>query len=384
MIKRKLKKKHHKKKTHKSKNKNFKLLNSLLVIIIALILVIAYILYTYDTQELKKEKSIAKNIQKTIEKEITEVERNTKKELSKYVDTIEIKRDKFEEYTKDLYEEYVDEDIIDNANKKIEKIKDKLVNDSIEKKEALKKEFKEEKKDITKIEKVVQVIDKQKPTLSKLPKLAIVIDDVTTQHQLNKIKKIGYTTTASLMPPTQGHPNSAIIAQDLEFNMIHFPMEASTFRGEEENTLHINDSYQKIEKRVAQIRSWYPNVKYTNNHTGSKFTADEKAMDKFFRALVKYDFTFVDSRTTGKTVAKKMAKKYGMPYIARNVFLDNEKNFKYIQNQLRKAIKIAKKNGYAVAICHPYPITIKVLKQSKHLLEGLELIYLNQLPNLNK
>jgi len=166
--------------------------------------------------------------------------------------------------------------------------------------------------------------------------------------------------------------------------MIHFPMQATTFRGEEENTLHIDDSYERIEKRVAQIRGWYPDAKYTNNHTGSKFTQNYEAMDKLFRALVKYDFVFMDSRTTGKTVAKKMAKKYKMPYIVRNVFLDNEQNFNYIQNQLKKAIRIAKKNGFAIAICHPHSITIKTLRESRHLLEGLELIYLNQLPFLNK
>ncbi len=107
-------------------------------------------------------------------------------------------------------------------------------------------------------------------------------------------------------------------------------------------------------------------------------------MDKLFKALVKYDFVFMDSRTTGKTVGKRMAKKYNMPYIVRNVFLDNEQDFNYIQNQLKKAIKIAKKRGFAIAICHPYSITIKVLKESKHLLKDLELVYLNQLPNLQK
>jgi polysaccharide deacetylase 2 family uncharacterized protein YibQ len=70
-----------------------------------------------------------------------------------------------------------------------------------------------------------------------------------------------------------------------------------------------------------------------------------------------------------------IAKKYAMPYIARNLFLDNEQKFDYIQNQLKKAIRIAKKNGHAIAICLPHSITIKVLKD-------LELIYVNQLPYL--
>ncbi|WP_174247198.1 divergent polysaccharide deacetylase family protein [Arcobacter sp. LA11] len=353
-------------------------MNSLLAIIVALILVIAYILYTYDTQELKKAKTTTKNIQKTIEKKITEVEEKSEEQINKYVDNIEIKKDQFEEYTKDLYEEYIDKDIIDTTKKKIEDKKEQI-EETNQVKQKDKKEQIEEKIIVKKIKEHETL-----PIQTNKPKLAIVIDDVTTQYQINQINSIGYRTTISVMPPTPDHKNSAKIAQDLPFYMIHFPMEATTYRGEEKHTLHVGDSYETIENRVAQIRKWYPNAKYTNNHTGSKFTENEEGMDNLFRALKKHDFIFMDSRTTSKTLGKKMAKKYNMPYIVRNVFLDNEQDFSYIQNQLKKAIKIAKKNGHAIAICHPHSITIKVLKQSKHLLKDLELIYLNQLPFLNK
>lgn len=380
MTKRKLKKKHHKRKHNKSTNKRFKLLNALLAIILALIILMIYVLFTYDNNELKKEPTTVQNIQKTIEKKINEVENKSKKEINKYVEDIEIKKDQFEEYTKDVYEEYIDKDIIELAKKKIkENDKEEIL--TLNK---LDKKKEESKKDIIEDKITTKKINEHKvlPVLTNKPKLAIVIDDVTTQHQINKIHSIGYRTNIAVMPPTPNHKNSAKIAQNLPFYMIHFPMEATSFRGEEENTLRIIDSYERIEKRVAQIRQWYPNAKYTNNHTGSKFTANETAMNHLFKALKKHDFIFMDSRTTGKTVGKKMAKKYDMPYIVRNVFLDNEQKFDYIQNQLKKAIKIAKKNGHAIAIGHPHSITIKVLKESKHLLKDLELIYVNQLPYL--
>ena len=51
------------------------------------------------------------------------------------------------------------------------------------------------------------------------------------------------------------HKDSAKIAQDLPFYMIHFPMQASSaFKGEI-NTLKITDSYETIENRVKQLRS---------------------------------------------------------------------------------------------------------------------------------
>ena len=71
-----------------------------------------------------------------------------------------------------------------------------------------------------------------------------------------------------------------------------------------------------------------------------------------------------------------------MPYIVRNTFLDNTKDYKAIQNQLLDAVRIAKKQGYAIAIGHPYDVTIKVLKESKHLLNEVEPVLLNKLPYL--
>lgn len=221
---------------------------------------------------------------------------------------------------------------------------------------------------------------KQEVNKSNKPKIAIVIDDVTLKSQVRSLQEIEYKINMSFMPPTDKHPNSAKIAQDLPFHMIHFPMQANSFKFEEANTLHIGDSYEKIEKRVREVRAMYPKAVFTNNHTGSKFTSDPDSMDKLFRALKKYNFSFVDSRTTSKTVAKEYATKYGVPFLARNIFLDNETKYDYIQGQLKKAIKIAQKSGYSIAIGHPHSMTIKVLRESKDLLKDLDVVYVNELP----
>ena len=58
------------------------------------------------------------------------------------------------------------------------------------------------------------------------------------------------------------------------------------------------------------------------------------------------------------------------------------KNEFTLETALKKSIEIAKKTGYAIAIGHPHDITIKVLRESKHLLKDVEPIYVNQLPYL--
>jgi len=248
------------------------------------------------------------------------------------------------------------------------------IDKKIEENSLIDTEHEEEKK-----EKVILNDTTPSKTKSTKPKLAIIIDDMTTQRQINSTKDLGYVVNMSFLPPTKGHKNSAIITKNLEQYMIHLPLQASNFMYEEENTLHIEDSLETIENRIKYLRKIYPTTNFINNHTGSKFTANLPAMEKLFEMLKKYNYTFLDSRTTAKSVTNEVAKKYGVKIFTRNIFLDNKKDKQYIQNQLKKAIKIAKKNGVAIAIGHPYGITFKTLKESKYLLEGLDLVYIQEL-----
>ena len=299
-----------------------------------------------------------------------------------------------EKTKKESFEEELKKDILKEALEKQKEIEKSKIEEKVEIKQAkepskeIEDEIIEEK---TKIEKpaikekkeLITKKDSYKYDLKTKPKLVIIIDDVVSKTQKDKILNIGYPVTMAFLPPNSGHKESAIIAQNLPFHMIHFPMQASkNFKNIEVNTLNISDSYETIEARVKQLRVLYPNATYTNNHTGSVFTENYEAMDKLFRALKKYNFIFVDSRTTPNSVAKELSIKYQMPYIVRDTFLDNDRSFTAIQNQLKDAIRVAKKQGFAIAIGHPYEVTFQVLKESKHLLNDVEPIFLNKLPYL--
>ena len=299
-----------------------------------------------------------------------------------------------EENKKEIFEQELKKDILKEVLEKQKEIEKSKIEEKVEIKQAkepskeIEDEIIEEK---TKIEKpaikekkeLITKKDSYKYDLKTKPKLVIIIDDVVSKSQKDKILNIGYPITMAFLPPNGVQKESAIIAQNLPFHMIHFPMQASkNFKNIEVNTLNISDSYETIEARVKQLRVLYPNATYTNNHTGSVFTENYEAMDKLFRALKKYNFIFVDSKTTPNSVAKELSIKYQMPYIVRDTFLDNDRSFTAIQNQLKDAIRVAKKQGFAIAIGHPYEVTFQVLKESKHLLNDVEPIFLNKLPYL--
>lgn len=212
------------------------------------------------------------------------------------------------------------------------------------------------------------------------PRLVIIIDDVAYKHQVDAIKSVNLKLTPSFFPATSAHPETPVLARRFSFYMIHLPMQAlGGFKGAEIGTLTVNDDYEKIAKKLQSIKRDFPDLKYINNHTGSRFTSDAAAMDRMMRAVRDENLIFVDSKTTSPTKVYGAAKKYSMPYIARDVFLDHDGSKAAVRKQLKYAVELAKKRSYAIAIGHPHKNTIEVLQESTKLLQEVEVVYLKDL-----
>ena len=102
-------------------------------------------------------------------------------------------------------------------------------------------------------------------------------------------------------------------------------------------------------------------------------------MNILYKALRKEGFVFIDSVTTGSTKVKQIAHNFGDAYVARDTFIDNIHTVPAIHKQLRQAVKLAKKNGYAVVIGHPHPSTLKALSTAKNIFNGVELVYIDEI-----
>jgi polysaccharide deacetylase 2 family uncharacterized protein YibQ len=225
---------------------------------------------------------------------------------------------------------------------------------------------------------ITQKFQKKHQTIKK-PKLIIILDDVSFNYQVKAIKSIPFKITPSFFPPTKIHPNTPIYAKEFSDYMVHVPMQALHFPHPEPDTMNINWTYNQIKKRIKDIKEWFPNAKFINNHTGSKFTANLQSMKYLFEVLKEENLGFVDSKTTPYSKAKIVENIYHIPFFERNIFLDNKQNVTYIQKQLKKAVFIAQKRGYAIAIGHPHPATIKALKNSENILKNVEVITINEL-----
>ena len=119
----------------------------------------------------------------------------------------------------------------------------------------------------------------------------------------------------------------------------------------------------ELKRRIDWVLSRFEGYVGLNNHMGSRFTADAAGMSLLFEELRRRGLLFLDSRTTAATVADEMAMRYDVPFVRRNIFLDNETAAGAVEAQLAKVEAEARRSGAAVAIGHPHDGTIDALQR---------------------
>lgn len=197
------------------------------------------------------------------------------------------------------------------------------------------------------------------------PRVAIILDDggyggASTEKALTLDPRL----TLAILPNTPFATDTAQRAAQLGFEVIlHMPMETHgknhLFPGQIETSMTPEDIRKLTESALIQV----PGIVGVNNHTGSKFTADAHAMQTFLDVIKGYGLYFVDSRTTGSSVAFREARALGIPTAARHIFLDNELNAVYIRQQVQRLIDAARKHGAAIGIGHFRRATVAVLAE---------------------
>jgi polysaccharide deacetylase 2 family uncharacterized protein YibQ len=196
--------------------------------------------------------------------------------------------------------------------------------------------------------------------------LAIIIDDMgSSLHEARSLAGIGVPLTFSIIPGLHNYREVATFAASSGIEiMIHIPMQSKGWpeRRLEANGLLVSMADRDIVERLEGYVNTLPKAVGANNHMGSEFTENEDKMRVVLGTLKGRGLFFVDSVTSPKTAGVRLARELGMKYGRRNVFLDNEQDGTYILGQLNQAVRMARKTGAAIAICHPHPATIRTLE----------------------
>jgi len=209
-------------------------------------------------------------------------------------------------------------------------------------------------------------------------KVALIMDDMGySLEAIETLKSLELPVTVSILPHSPYARETAEIARSSHLEVIlHLPLEPINNSQEmyDDGGLILSDMDEpEIIELLNQNFEMVPFITGTNNHMGSKITADNRVMSIILRSVLERNLFFIDSRTTSNSVAYNLAQKMGIPSAKRDIFLDGERNEDYINRKLQELFHRARRTGVAVGICHPHPETLKVLKNSFHLVKEYKL-----------
>lgn len=199
--------------------------------------------------------------------------------------------------------------------------------------------------------------------------LVIIIDDLGENlKSAQRLSRLGLPITFSILPASTRTKETVTLARQRGHELLlHLPMQPL---GNEYSpgpgALYVGMDAATIRNVLAEDLAQVPGVIGVNNHMGSLFTADEKGMAVVMQELKRRDLFFLDSLTTSQSKAKEQARNHGTTYLQRHIFLDNEQDVEAILFQLKKAENLALREGYAIAIGHPYEATLEALARWKN------------------
>ncbi|BBB25402.1 divergent polysaccharide deacetylase family protein [Amphritea japonica] len=199
-----------------------------------------------------------------------------------------------------------------------------------------------------------------------LPRLVVIVDDMGNNLKqgvaaINLPGPVAY----SVLPHT---PHSVALAemaygQGKEV-MLHAPMANTARLKLGPGGLTEDMTRQQLQSVLRSSIAAVPYVSGVNNHMGSLLTQKRQKMDWVMDVLAEQGLYFLDSKTTTKSMAWKSAYSQGIPWLVRDVFLDHEQTTEFVDKQFRYGLRLAREQGFAVLICHPYPVTIEYLKHA--------------------
>ncbi len=200
----------------------------------------------------------------------------------------------------------------------------------------------------------------------KNPQISIIIDDVGYNYsRVLPFLELGVPITFSILPRiTYSRKLAELIHSEGHEVMLHQPMEPhSSSIDPGPGALYLSQSSNERYSIIKENMASFPFAVGANNHMGSLFTESREKVDEALKVFMEGEFFFVDSITTSNSVAYNTAKKLHMPSAFRDIFIDPDRDEKFIAEQLSKLKSIALRYGKAIGIGHPRPETVSVLKK---------------------
>jgi len=222
---------------------------------------------------------------------------------------------------------------------------------------------------VTKSEPPLQRESALPPVVPKRPhrggRIVLIIDDLGFDGQpLDRVMSLDPNVNCAILPNSTRASEFAEKLNARGFEILcHLPMEPRGSEAPGRNAILTSMSDDEIARATRENLEAVPHARGVNNHMGSLATTDRRVMMNVIRALPEGMY-FVDSRTTGGSVAADVAREMNVRTATRNVFLDDVATEAAVRKQLAMLVSAAERQGVAVAIGHPHPATMRVLAEA--------------------
>ena len=198
-------------------------------------------------------------------------------------------------------------------------------------------------------------------------KIAIIIDDIGYDRQaFRALAELPIPIAFAILPFT---PHAAEAAGELHAAgrelLLHLPMEPHSYPADDpgKGALFTGITPGEIRRRLAAALASVPHAAGINNHMGSRFMEDERAMAVVMEELARRRLFFVDSLTTPASQGRRTAVKAGVPLAVRSAFIDHPPHDGTVFERLAHLPRRGQRGtAPLLLIGHPRPETVRALQ----------------------
>ena len=211
---------------------------------------------------------------------------------------------------------------------------------------------------------VVPVARPAVPAGQDQPRMAIILDDWgASGAHVDDVVALKRPLTLAVIPHLR---RSQMVAEEAYAHglgvMLHMPMQPKDRKPSEPHAILATMTDAQIRGLLDEALESIPHVEGVNNHQGSAATSDLRVMTTVLSHLKKKGLFFVDSKVIASSQCAQAAKKTGIRFASRDVFIDNVAVVDAVKEQLRRAIRIARQTGQVVVIGHDKSATLEAIR----------------------
>ncbi|RKZ63722.1 MAG: divergent polysaccharide deacetylase family protein, partial [Gammaproteobacteria bacterium] len=182
---------------------------------------------------------------------------------------------------------------------------------------------------------------------------SIIIDDVGNNLEYGQdVIELPATLTIAILPRTTYAKTLARLAvKNNKEVMLHLPMQSVEHHQHSPGTLDLHMTRKEFNEQLRLNLNSVPYIRGVNNHMGSLLTRHPGHMTWLMDELSRHGgLYFIDSKTTSKSIADKIAVEYKVPNLSRDYFLDPDHEKDTLRRQFDRFIQKVNRRGFALAI----------------------------------